>query len=75
MNNFEEFLREHKFTILFVLGGLVLAVLLITIGFWRTLLLTAILAVCFFLGYLMDKNGADGVRGFFGRLFARDKKE
>ena len=75
MGNFEEFLRAHRYTILFMFGGLTFAVLLITIGFWRTLLLTAILGICFLLGYLMDKNGLSGVKGFFERLFARDRHE
>ncbi len=75
MNNFEEFFREHKFTILFVLAGLILAVLFMTIGFWRTLLLAVILALGIFFGILMDRNGTDGVRGFFGRLFDRNNKK
>lgn len=74
MENFKEFCTEHKWAILLVLIGLVLAILLMTIGFWKTLLLVVILGVCFLLGVLLDKNGAAGVKAFFDKLFAKDKK-
>lgn len=73
MNAFLEFIKQHKFTVLLVLVGLVLTILFFTIGFWRTLLLMLILAICFLIGYLLDQGGPEGIRSFFQRLFTRDK--
>ena len=71
MNTFLEFVKNHKFTVLFVLIGLLLAILFFTIGFWRTILLFVILAVCFLLGYLLDQSGPDGIKEFFTKLFSK----
>ncbi len=71
MNTFLEFIKTHKFTVLFVLIGLLLTILFFTIGFWRTILLIIILAVCFLLGYLLDQSGPDGIKEFFHKLFAK----
>jgi len=73
MNAIWEFAKNHKFTVLLVLVGLVLSILFFTIGFWRTLLLFVILALCFFTGYLLDQSGPEGIRDFFHRLFSKDK--
>jgi uncharacterized membrane protein len=71
MNAFLEFLKSHKFTVLFVLVGLLLTILFFTIGFWRTLLLFVILTVCFLIGYLLDQSGPEGIKEFFNKLFAK----
>lgn len=71
MNTLLEFVKNHKFTVLFVLIGLLLAILFFTIGFWRTILLLVILAVCFLLGYLLDQSGPDGIKEFFAKLFSK----
>ncbi|MEN6634882.1 MAG: DUF2273 domain-containing protein [Clostridiaceae bacterium] len=71
MNAFLEFVKNHKFTVLFVALGLVLAILFFTIGFWRTLLLLVILALCFLIGYLLDQGGPDGIKEFFNKLFSK----
>ncbi|MDD4312415.1 MAG: DUF2273 domain-containing protein [Eubacteriales bacterium] len=71
MNAFLEFVKRHKFTVLFVSLGLVLAILFFTIGFWRTLLLLVILALCFLIGYLLDQSGPDGIKEFFSKLFSK----
>ena len=71
--SFMEFVKAHKFTILLVLFGLILTILFFTIGFWRTILLILILALCLFAGILLDKGGAEGFRDFFRKLFSRDK--
>ncbi len=74
-NGFWAFVKEHKFTVISVLIGVVLVVLFFTIGFWRTILLALILGICFFLGYLLDKGGAEGVVDFFKKLFSKDAKK
>lgn len=71
--SFLEFVKAHKYTILLALLGLVLTILFFTIGFWRTILLLLILALCLFAGILLDKGGAEGFREFFRRLFGKDK--
>ncbi len=73
MNAFLEFIKKHKFTVLFLLVGLVLTILFFTIGFWRTMLLFLILALCFLIGYLLDQGGPEGIRNFFQKLFTREK--
>ena len=71
MNAFLEFVKTHKYTVLFVALGLVLAILFFTIGFWRTLLLLVILAFCFLIGYLLDQGGPEGIKEFFTKLFSK----
>ena len=71
MNAFLEFVKTHKFTVLFVALRLVLAILFFTIGFWRTLLLLVILALCFLIGYLLDQGGPEGIKEFFTKLFSK----
>ena len=69
MNAFLEFVKSHKFTVLLVLIGLVLSILFFTIGFWRTMLLFIILALCFLIGYLLDQSGPEGVKNFVQKIF------
>ena len=71
MNAFLEFIKNHKFTVLLVLLGLILSILFFTIGFWRTILLILILALCFLVGYLLDQGGPDGIKNFFNKLFTK----
>jgi len=72
MNDFLEFLKKYKFTVLLLLTGLLLTILFFTIGFWRTMLLFLILAVCFLIGYLLDQGGPEGIRDFFRKLFSKE---
>lgn len=71
-NGFWAFVKEHKYTVISVLVGVVLVILFFTIGFWRTILLALILGICFFLGYLLDKGGVEGAADFFKKLFSKD---
>ena len=70
---FVEFCKAHKFAIIFAAIGLLLAILFMTIGFWRTLLLFLLIAVFFLIGLLLDQNGPGGLKAFFDRLFSRRK--
>ena len=70
-NGFLEFLKKYKFTILLCLIGLIFVILFFTIGFWRTLLLMVILALCFLVGYLLDQSGPDGLKNFVNKLFSK----
>lgn len=71
MNAFLEFVKTHKFTVILVFIGLVLSILFFTIGFWRTILLFLILAICFLIGYLLDQGGPEGIKEFFHKLFGK----
>ena len=71
--SFLEFIKEHKFTIILVLIGLILSILFFTIGFWKTILLMLILALCFFVGFLLDKGGLEELKDFFNKLFSNNK--
>ncbi len=75
MEKFSEFCKSHKWAIIMAVFGLLLAILLITVGFWKTLLLFAVVGLCFVVGYLLDKDGPDGVKSFFGNLFKSKKSE
>ena len=44
---------------------------ILTINFWRTLLLAAIVAVCYLLGTLMDQGGVQRVKEFFEHLLPK----
>jgi uncharacterized membrane protein len=71
MDGFLTFLKNHKFSVILVLIGLVLSILFFTIGFWRTILLFVILAICFLIGYLLDQSGPEGLKEFFSKLFGK----
>ena len=57
-----------------LMGILVLlgtSILIFTIGFWRTLLLFAIVGIAYFIGTLLDEGGRTRVKDFFAGLFQR----
>jgi len=70
-NSFLDFLLKHKFAGILSVIGLIVAILLFTIGFWRTIVLVLILALCFLIGYLLDQSGPEGIREFFNKLFSK----
>lgn len=75
MEKFSAFCKEHKWAIILVVFGLLLSILLMTIGFWKTLLLFILVGICFIVGFLLDKDGPDGVKSFFGGLFGGKKNK
>ncbi len=70
---FKNLITQHKWTALFVAVALVVGILMLTINFWRTLLLLLLVSVAIVLGYLMDKDGITAVKEFFVRIFTRRK--
>ena len=74
MDKFLDFCKEHRWTVLLVCIGLVFAILFMTIGFWRTLLLVLLVGAAFVIGMLLDRNGVDGVKAFFAKLFSKGEK-
>lgn len=63
--------QEHRWLSLCVLGALVLGLLLLTIGFFRTLLLLVLVGAAGGIGYLLDKGGWPEVKAFFHNLFGK----
>ena len=71
MEEFLAFCKEYKWRILGVVGGVVFCILVFTINFWRTLLLSVVVAICYYIGTLLDAGGRDKVSEFFSRLFKK----
>ena len=51
-----EYLRAHTGLVIGLAGGLVCAILLMTLGFWRTLLLAALCALGAYIGSQVDQG-------------------
>ncbi len=52
----DEYRQRHPGKVFGVIGGLGIGLLVITLGFWRTLFLAA----CVFVGYQVGKRADDG---------------
>ena len=73
MDGFLDFLRRNKWRLVLMFIGVLLVVLLFTIGFWRTLLLTVIVGICYLIGALLDEGGRARVGEFFNDLFSKKR--
>ncbi|MDO4543213.1 MAG: DUF2273 domain-containing protein [Clostridia bacterium] len=71
---FKTLLIEHKWLLLFVFVALIIGVLILTINFWRTLLILLLVAIAAIFGYLMDRGGIENVKAMFARIFSRRSK-
>lgn len=71
MEQFLAFYNKYKWRILGVAGGVIFCILVFTINFWRTLLLGFVVAVCYFIGKLLDEGGRARVADFFSKLFGK----
>lgn len=71
MMNLKKFWDNHRFAVILVVFGLILTILLITIGFWKTLLLFGIVGLCLLVGILLDRGGIDEVKRFFSEPFKK----
>ena len=69
MQKFLEFLAKRRWTAIFSVAGLILAVLLLTVGFWKTLMILVFAAVFGLAGSMLDRDGGASVRAFYDRLF------
>lgn len=65
------FYAEHKWLSIMAIGALVLGILFLCIGFWRTLLLAVLVAVGVLVGTLLDRGGWAAVKDFFGSIFQK----
>lgn len=71
MDRFIKFCKENKWATVLGAVGLLVTILLFSIGFFRTLILVAVVGGCFYIGYLLDKGGVDAVKRFFKNLFSK----
>jgi len=69
MERLQNFFRQNKWAVLLAAIGLVLMILFFAFGFFKTILVLAVVAACFFIGGLMDKGGIEEVKNFFRKLF------
>lgn len=75
MEKFKAFVKEHMWATVLVAVGIVLTILLLTIGFFRTLLLAVIVAACLYIGNKLDKNGTDNVKESVEKLFRKKDED
>ena len=73
MNKFLEFCKAHRFTVIFVLLGVLLIILFFSIGFWKTIVSFVVIGIFFVVGFLLDQSGSDGLKNFFSGLFSHKK--
>lgn len=71
MNDLLAFLKQYKWRVITVCTGIVIAVLLFTIGLWRTLLLAAIIAAGYMVGKKLDKDGTESFDEAVSKLFKK----
>lgn len=62
---------SHHYTVLYGFIGFVLAVLILTIGLWSTIVIAVFAGVGAALGQIRD--GDNGIVNFFSRLFSRKR--
>lgn len=72
MNEIRAFVNAHKWTVSCVALGLLCAVLLLTIGFWRTLLLYLVVGCSFALGRELDKRGSGRIKSLLQKVFSKE---
>ena len=66
-----QFYGEHKWLSILAVSALVLGILFLCIGFWRTLLLAGLVALGVFIGTLLDRGGWPQVKEFFLNIFSK----
>ena len=67
----KQFYGEHKWLTTRAAAALVLGILFMCIGFWRTLRLALLVAVGVLMGSLLDRGGWPAVKDFFAAIFQK----
>ena len=67
----KQFYGDHKWLSILAVAALVLGILFLYIGFWRTLLLAALVALGVLIGTLLDRGGWPQVKAFFAAIFQK----
>lgn len=73
MDKFRELFREHKWSVVLTVIGAVIVTLMLTVGFWKTILISIIIGLCFTAGFILDSEGISGFGRIFRQLFRKDK--
>ena len=68
---FKKFYGEHRWLTIMAVAALVLGILFLCIGFWRTLLLALLVALGVLIGTLLDRGGWPAVKDFFASIFQK----
>lgn len=63
--------KEHKYAVAYGAIGFVSSVLILTIGFFRTLLMVFLTAFGVIVGYLIDRVGAKGTWTLIKKIFGK----
>ena len=64
-----EFFMNHKWAVILSVIALIIVLLFYLIGFWWTLLAGVLVVIAIFFGRIIDRDGTEGVRDFFRKLF------
>lgn len=72
-NHLIQLFSNHKCASMGAILGLVLAILFMSIGFFKTLLLTILIAVGFYIGHQIDRDGYINI-ALISNIIARIKK-
>lgn len=73
MDRFREFFAGHKWSAILTIVGAIVVTLMLTIGFWRTILISLIIGLCFAAGFILDTEGVSGFRRIFRQMFRKEK--
>lgn len=65
------FCKEHKYAVAYGAMGFVASVLMLTIGFFRTLLIFLLTAFGVTVGYLIDRVGAKGAWALIKKIIEK----
>ena len=69
MNEIRAFVKQNRWTVCCTAAGVLCAVLLLTIGFWRTLLLCLLAGGGFSVGRELDKRGPGRLQALARRVY------
>lgn len=73
LHNLLEKIMMHIAKILGVVGGIILAVLFITVGFWKTMLVILLAGLGLLIGFIIDDK--QGFEGRLGKLLSGRKRQ
>ena len=71
MNEIRAFVKQNRWTVCCTAAGVLCAALLLTIGFWRTLLLCLLAGCGYMVGRELDKRGPGRIRALARRVYGK----
>ncbi len=72
-NDVLQFCIKHKYAVIYGIVGFISAILMLTIGFFPTLLILILVSLGITVGCLMDKVGAKGTWMLIKKIFNINK--